>query len=169
MSDLTMSDANNALQSSLFGLFGAVKGVNSNFLRYDASLSSLMSQLSGMQEQLDNAPEISQDTMVYTIKPTYTILSGDNEYSLQDSKFYRSVIVEDTTFSLPAIEDENTLHEINLTIKLSGIYYLTFEDANGENVETMDVNAWDTGDVVNYVCRYEPFLSKWCIVPVQLN
>jgi hypothetical protein len=104
----------------------------------------------------------------YVAKPKITTLDGRTEYVLYDGRIYSTVLVADVDFVLPDITDLTILHEIIVTCKFNGQYYARFKDGNGVYITPMDTNYWDVNDVVQYLCRYEPLLSKWVIMQMKL-
>ena len=160
-----MSETN--LSNVLSSLYQGVSGVYENFLDYDDELSGLLSAV----QAIDIDAQGESETIAYSVKPKIITLAGSTTYALEDSKIYNTVLVADTTFTLPAIEDLSILHEIILTVKFDGNpWYATFRDSSNNEISTMDGgnNYWSAGDVVQYLCRYEPFLLKWVVMPMKL-
>ena len=143
-------------------------------------LSSLIESLSGLQQQLEQGQggqqqeeviEVDDGDIVYSVHPTVIVLSGDTSYELENDKFYRCSISDDTTFELPTVQsnDLTELHEIYLVTFFQTADEVTFiNSATNAAVTPLDENEWDPYDVVQYICRYEPYVSGWVIIPSKI-
>lgn len=161
-----MSEPNTNLYKCLSGLLSGLTCVNKNFVEYDDNLVDLLLKLG----QMNMSP--ADERMSYSTR-TITDLTGSGPFSLALDFIYRITITEDTTFILPNISDVSLMHEILITVKFNHgnnyPLYVTFKDSQNNTIEPMDINDWDDGDVVEYLCRYESLLGKWCIMPMKMS
>lgn len=160
-----------ALQDVLSALYLTLSGSINCISGQAATISSLSGELDGLKNLVMGGIdyEAIQDTIVFNSKPAITTLSGDTSYELEDGKCYRAELSYDADFILPDVSDANVWHELNLTVKFDGAYLATFKDTLNHELTPLDENEWDNGDVVQYLCRYENYLSKWVIMPVRVS
>lgn len=59
------------------------------------------------------------------------------------------------------------LYDASLGISLCGSY--SFEDAAGTAITPMSTPDIKPGTVVDFLCRWSPSLSKWCIMPIVMS
>ena len=149
------------LSECLSGVFTGISGVNRNFIKYDTDLAELLSEMSDIDED-------PQDARMTFSKRWIDTLTGSTQYTLSDG-IYQIELGADTTFILPTPEDLTIFHEIVITAKYTNQYDVTFKDGNNTTLSTLTSNDWDVNDVVEYLCRYENFLNKWCIMSMKMN
>lgn len=154
-------DSSSNLYCCLSGLLSGLSGVHRNFKIYDEDLADLYAAVG----EIDVSP--SESRMGYS-RRYIEDLTGASTYTLEDG-IYRTAVSQNTTFVLSDPEDDTIFHEILITVKFNNVYNVIFKDGNGNTLETQGTNAFDQNDVVEYLCRYESFLSKWCIIPMKVG
>lgn len=158
-----MAESNTNLYKCLSGLLSGLTKVNGNLVKYEDEMNELLYTLGTYNLDEEDAK------MGYSIR-YIDDLAGKSTYELKNG-IYRTALTQDTTFILPDVADTTYMHEILLTVKIDSAVplYITFKDESNNVITPMDVNEWDDGDVVEYLCRYESFLQKWCVMPMKMS
>lgn len=74
------------------------------------------------------------------------------------------------TYTLPAVADTGRTHEIVLNVRFGGTALsYSFEDTSGNSVTPLSTPSVEDGTVISFLCRYEPLLEQWAIMPVSLG
>ena len=74
------------------------------------------------------------------------------------------------TYTLPAVADTGRTHEIVLNVRFGGAALsYSFEDASGNPVAPLSTPTVEDGTVISFLCRHEPLLEQWAIMPVSLG
>lgn len=165
-----------SLYNTLSGLLQCSDKINKNFVDYDAQLSAILQYIDEIEESATSYepedPEEQQDdnTITFIQRPKIVSLSGSNSYELEISKIYNCVVTSDTTFNLPEVVDESRFYEILMTAKYSGgTWHCTFKDYDNNTLTPLDNNDWSSGEVVQYMIRYEAFIHNWVIMQVKVG
>ena len=164
------------LYNVLSGIIYATDHLYDDFFEYDESLSAIMMAIDVMQEAATTYepedPEEQQDDNAITFiqRPKIISLVGSTSYTLEVSKIYNCVVNADTIFNLPEVIDESRFCEILMTVKFSGgTWNCTFKDHGGNTLTPLDNNEWSSGEVVQYMIRYEAFIHNWVIMQVKVG
>ena len=108
-------------------------------------------------------------TVIPDATTAYTLLDASattNNHSMN----YRHAPTSAPTYTLPNVADDAQLHEIVLNIRFStSVQTYAFQDASGNPITPLDEPTLEDGTVVSFLCRYEPLLGSWCIMPVVLG
>ena len=168
--------AESQLYNVLSGLLSASTKINDNFVKYDADLSGIIQYIDEIEEQATSYesedPEETPDdnTITFIQRPKISTLSGSTAYELEIGKIYNCTIVADTSFGLPEVTDDSRFYEILMTVKYSGgTWHCTFKDYHNNTLTPLDNNEWSSGDVVQYMIRYEAFLGNWVVMQVKVG
>lgn len=173
------------LNNVLSGIHGNVSGLYDHIAENDYIISGLLPYVMSFRNYLDGQdgselPDItpvdpsqgsgssqpSQEQAVNSLQ-TFTVIESGNLYTLSDNTFYKTTVAyENTTFRLPNVESNGIVHEIIIVCKFNSAYATIFTDASNNILQVDDINEWDSGDVVQYYCRYEEYLSRWVIMPI---
>lgn len=71
------------------------------------------------------------------------------------------------TYVLPAVSDVTVVHEVMLSVKFSsGALSYSFVNSSNNEVTPLSLPTIAAGDVVLFLCRYEPLLSSWLVMPI---
>lgn len=74
------------------------------------------------------------------------------------------------TYTLPAVADTGRTHEIVLNVRFGGAALsYSFEDSSGNPVAPLSTPTVEDGTVISFLCRHEPLLEQWAIMPVSLG
>ena len=74
------------------------------------------------------------------------------------------------TYTLPAVADTGRTHEIVLNVRFGGAALsYSFEDASSNAIAPLSTPAVEDGTVISFLCRHEPLLEQWAIMPVSLG
>ena len=74
------------------------------------------------------------------------------------------------TYTLPAVADTGRTHEIVLNVRFGGsALSYSFEDTSGNSVTPLSTPSVEDGTVISFLCRHEPLLEQWAIMPVSLG
>lgn len=74
------------------------------------------------------------------------------------------------TYTLPAVADTGRTHEIVLNVRFGGTALsYSFEDTSGNAIAPLSTPAVEDGTVISFLCRHEPLLEQWAIMPVSLG
>lgn len=74
------------------------------------------------------------------------------------------------TYTLPAVADTGRTHEIVLNVRFGGTALsYSFEDSSGNAIAPLSTPTVEDGTVISFLCRYEPLLEQWAIMPVSLG
>ena len=74
------------------------------------------------------------------------------------------------TYTLPSVSDTGRTHEIVLNVRFGGAALsYSFEDSSGNSVTPLSVPSVENGTVISFLCRYEPLMEQWVIMPVSLG
>lgn len=113
---------------------------------------------------------------VRSVAPNVTVIpAATTSYQLRDSTSsanyrsytYRHEPSSTPTYVLPAVSDVTVVHEIVLSVKFSsGALSCSFVDASNNEVTPLSSPTIAAGDVVLFLCRYEPLLSSWLVMPI---
>lgn len=156
------------LYTTISGIVDGLSGVHSNFKEYDAELSGLLSTVGQVHDLIVNGAA-TMDVINYNTNTRITTLAGSTSYILEDAHIYRCELIDDTTFFMPEILNEDVFHEIVLSVKFPTVYYTSFKLQDSTALTINGQNDWDPGDVVQYMIRYESLLTqKWQITPVKI-
>lgn len=140
----------------------------SGLLTLGQNLHQEFSDLNDDLEPLLDFPVVNGE-ISYNVSTSVNILSGEITYSLEDNKIYRTELNNDTTFVLPQIDNVDIFHEIVMSIKFNNSCSAIFEDYQGNALTPMNDDQYYADDVVQYLLRYENYLSKWCIMSVKMS
>lgn len=74
------------------------------------------------------------------------------------------------TYTLPAVADTGLTHEIVLNVRFGGTALsYSFEDSSGNAIAPLSTPTVEDGTVISFLCRHEPLLEQWAIMPVSLG
>ena len=170
-----------ALNNVLSGMHGNISGLYLHIAENDSNISSLLPYVIAFREYLDGQegselPDITpvdpnqgsgEGQQAVNSLQTFTTLESASLHTLSDNTFYKTIVAqENTTFKLPNVSNNGVVHEIVIVCKFNSAYATLFTDASNNILQVDDINEWDTGDVVQYYCRFEEYLSKWVIMPI---
>ena len=97
-----------------------------------------------------------------------TIPSATTEYTLADGVYIHTPSSA-TVYTLSSVEDETVTHDVRLTVKCIDTQSIGFQDENGNIIVPLGDIYIQYGDVVEYLCQYDPLQGKWAIVGGYLN
>ena len=98
------------------------------------------------------------------------ITASDDDVELMDGGVYSHIPAAATTYTLPAVSDTTKTHEIILNVRFSAATIsIAFEDSDSTTIVPLSTPVISAGSVVSYLCRYEPLLEQWAIMPVELG
>ena len=72
-------------------------------------------------------------------------------------------------YILPDVSDASVEHCIILTVKFVNTVSLAFQDTSGATVSTWNDVMIEDGDVIEYLCKYDPLQAKWVIFAGRMN
>lgn len=101
-------------------------------------------------------------------EPITVIPAATSLYTLADG-CYQHTPSAAPTYTLPAVTDATRTHWIVLDVSFSSVQTIAFEDSGGTTIVPLDTLAITAGDVVEYLCQYDPLQSKWVIACGKLN
>ena len=72
-------------------------------------------------------------------------------------------------YTLPNVDDTSVEHCVILTVKFTSTISAVFQDESGNTIATANEVPVSEGDVVEYLCKYDPLQSKWVVFGYHLN
>lgn len=91
------------------------------------------------------------------------IPDATDEYTLSDGVFAHTP-ESPVVYTLPAVTDATKTHYITLYVDCAETASIGFVDSEGNVISPLDVLMLIVGDVVEYLCNYDPLREKWVIV-----
>ena len=98
-----------------------------------------------------------------------TIPAATSEYTLSEGVFKHT---PDTapTYTLPAISDASRTHTIVIAVDFATAASVAFQDTAGTTIAQLpSASTIAQGKVFAFLCTYQALLSKWVIMPVDLE
>ena len=121
---------------------------------------------------VDFTPSSALTEVVRGVLPNVTVIpASTTAYSLLDatattnnhSWHYRHAPTTAPTYTLPDVTNTTVEHCIVLDIDFTSVQTCAFEDVNGNSITPMDTLNISSGDIVEYLMKYDYLQSKWLI------
>lgn len=107
-------------------------------------------------------------TVIPAATTAYTLL-GASATTNNHSCTYTHAPTSAPTYTLPAVTDATVAHHILLYVDYTTVQTSSFVDSNNVSIVPLDNPTISAGDVVEYLCMYDPLQAKWVISCGKLN
>lgn len=118
------------------------------------------------------------DYAVRSVLPNVTTIpAATTAYTLTDASAttnnhchtYKHAPTAAPTYTLPAVTDATIEHTIILTVDTTETVAIAFEDSQGNAIVPIRQPYLVAGDVVQYLCWWDPVQSKWIVIGDLVN
>lgn len=106
--------------------------------------------------------ELRQDQAIITIPPATSV------YTLYDG-IYKHAPASTPTYTLPNVSDASRTHTVILTVSFANVLSLSFQTEAGSTIAPLDTLTISSGDIAEYLCRYDALQSAWVIAAGKMN
>ena len=116
--------------------------------------------------------QLSGKTVVATdgIQQAISVIPNTTTACALSEGVYSHIPDSAPTYTLPAVADTGRTHEIVLNVRFGGAALsYSFEDSSGNAVAPLSTPSVEDGTVISFLCRHEPLLEQWVIMPVSLG
>lgn len=116
--------------------------------------------------------QVSGKTVVATdgIQQVISVIPATTTACALSEGVYSHIPDSAPTYTLPAVADTGHTHEIVLNVRFGGAALsYSFEDSSGNPVAPLSTPTVEDGTVISFLCRHEPLLEQWAIMPVSLG
>ena len=96
------------------------------------------------------------------------IPAATDEYTLSDGVFAHKP-ESPVVYALPAVTDATVTHYIILYVDCAETASIGFLDSEGNIISPLDPLALVVGDVVDFLCNYDPLRERWVIIGGLMN
>ena len=105
---------------------------------------------------------IPASTTEYTL---YDCTQAENGHSWQ----YLHTPASAPAYTLPDVSDTTVEHCVIITVEFANVLSLAFRDPRGNVISPWNSLSIVQGDVVEYLCKYDPIQSQWVIFAGHMN
>ena len=123
-------------------------------------------------DYISTSGQLSGKTVVATdgIQQTISVIPNTTTACELSEGVYSHIPDSAPTYTLPSVADAGRTHEIVLNVRFGGAALsYSFEDSSGNPVAPLSTPTVEDGTVISFLCRHEPLLERWAIMPVSLG
>ena len=116
--------------------------------------------------------QLSGKTVVATdgIQQVISVIPATTTACTLSEGVYSHIPDSAPTYTLQAVADTGRTHEIVLNVRFGGAALsYSFEDTSGNAISPLSTPTVEDGTVISFLCRHEPLLEQWAIMPVSLG